>query len=75
MLRVCGYGRPDLDVARASEEARVVLYAESTLAFDNFHIYEVPIPDELIDENGTRRITVTLAYDPQYGTHGLTTSA
>ncbi len=64
VLRVCGYGRPDLELARASDEARVVLYAASTLAFDNFHIYEVPIPDELIDENGTRRITVTLAYDP-----------
>lgn len=64
VLRVCGYGRPDLEVARASGDTRVVLYAESTLDFDNFHIYEVPIPDELIDESGTRRITVTLAYDP-----------
>jgi len=64
VLRVCGYGRPDLELARVSDKARVVLYAESTLTFDNFHIYEVPIPDELIDESGTRRITVTLAYDP-----------
>jgi len=64
VLRVCGYGRPDLEVARASDEARVVLYAESRLALDNFHIYEVPIPDEFIDEKGTRRIAVALAYDP-----------
>jgi hypothetical protein len=62
--RLCGYGRPDLEAAQTSDEARVVLYAESTLAFDNFHIYEVPIPDELIRENGTRAITVSLAYDP-----------
>lgn len=62
--RLCGYGRPDLEAAQTSDEARVVLYAESTLAFDNFHIYEVPIPDELISENGTRAITVSLAYDP-----------
>jgi hypothetical protein len=64
VLRVCGYGRPDLDSAQASDEARVVLYAETTLAFDNFHIYEVPIPDEFIEEKGTRRVTVVLAYDP-----------
>lgn len=64
VLRICGYGRPDLDVARASDGARVVLYTQTTLAFDNFHIYEVPIPDEFIDERGTRRITVALAYDP-----------
>ena len=64
VLRVCGYGRPDLEVARTSDQARVVLYAESQLDFDNFHIYEVPIPDEFIDEKGARHITVVLAYDP-----------
>lgn len=64
VLYVCGYGRPDLELARASDEARVVLYAQSTLAFDKFHIYEVPIPHEFTDESGTRRITVVLAYDP-----------
>lgn len=64
VLQVCGYGRPRLERAQASDEARVVLYAESALAFDNFHIYEVPIPAEFIEEDGTRRITVALAYDP-----------
>ena len=63
-LRLCGYGRPDLEFARASDEGRVVLYGESALALDNFHIYEVPIPEELINLRGTRRISVTLAYDP-----------
>lgn len=64
VLRLCGYGRPDLELAQASDEDRVVLYAESTIEHDKFHIYEIPIPNELIDHNGTRRITVTLAYDP-----------
>lgn len=64
VLRVCGYGRPDLELARASDESRVVLYAESNIALDNFHIYEVPIPEEFVQENGTRQITVALAYDP-----------
>jgi len=64
ILRVCGYGRPSLSLAQTSDESRVVLYAESQLGFDNFHIYELPIPDEFIQEHGSRSITVTLAYDP-----------
>ena len=64
VLRVCGYGRPDLRQASLSDDARVVLYAESTLEHDKFHIFELPIPDELIEEAGTRRITISLAYDP-----------
>lgn len=63
-LRICGYGQPNLEFASSSDESRVVLYAESHVVFDNFHIYEVPIPDEFIQENGTRRISVSLAYDP-----------
>lgn len=64
VLRVCGYGRPDLRLAQSSSEARVVLYAEAELDHDKFHIYEMPIPNEFIDTKGLRRITVTLAYDP-----------
>ena len=64
VLQLCGYGRPNLDRAGSSDEARVVLYAESELAFDTFHIYELPIPKELIDISGTRRIKVVLAFDP-----------
>lgn len=63
-LRICGYGQPNLEFASSSDESRVVLYAESQIAFDNFHIYEVPIPDEFIQERGTRRVSVSLAYDP-----------
>jgi hypothetical protein len=64
VLRICGYGRPGLQVASTSDEARVVLYAESQLGLDNFHIYEVPIPEQFILEKGIRRISITLAYNP-----------
>jgi hypothetical protein len=63
-LQLCGYGQPNLELASSSNESRVVLYAESHIAFDNFHIYEVPIPSEFIHEKGIRRISVSLAYDP-----------
>lgn len=63
-IRICGYGVPDLEHAQRSDENRVVLYADQQLGFDNFHIFELPIPGEFIDTNGKRHITVTLAFDP-----------
>jgi len=63
-LRVCGYGRPDFDRARFSDENRVVLYSDSEINHDNFHVYEIPIPDDFITGRDTRTIEVTLAYDP-----------
>lgn len=64
ILRVCGYGQPNLDLARASTEARVVMYAEAEVPLDAFHIYEVPIPDEFSKTKGKRSISVSLAFDP-----------
>jgi len=64
LLNICGYGRPDFNLARSSGETRVVLYADSSIAFDNFHIYEVPIPPEFVETKGKRSISVTLAFDP-----------
>lgn len=63
-LRVCGYGRPDLDQARFSDENRVVLYSDSHINHDNFHVYAVPIPDDFLSGRDARTIEVTLAYDP-----------
>jgi subtilase family protein len=64
VLRVCGYGRPDFDLARYSDENRAVLYNESQIGFDNFHVYQIPIPNSFLEERGRRRIEVTLAFDP-----------
>src|SRR6266850_148671 len=64
VLRVCGYGRASFDHARFSDENRVVLYSDSGLAHDNFHVYEIPIPDEFLERRDARTVEVTLAYDP-----------
>ncbi len=64
VLRICGYGQPNMHKAQLSDENRVVLYTESEIDFDNFHIYEIPIPEEFIENRGTRSISVTLAFDP-----------
>jgi hypothetical protein len=62
--QLCGYGVPSHDRALHSDANRVVLYAQGELPFDMFHIYEVPIPDEIYNVGGQRRISVTLAFDP-----------
>ncbi len=62
--QLCGYGLPAHARAANSNPNRVVLYAQDNLPFDMFHIYEVPIPEEIYDGDGERRISVTLAFDP-----------
>ncbi len=64
ILKMCGYGVPNLDAALLSDINRVVMYAEGNLPLDMFHIYEVPIPEYFITTNGKRKITVSLAFDP-----------
>ena len=67
VMRVCGYGRPIIEHAMNSDNSRVVLCNESELAFDNFHIYEDPKPDELIQEKGLRTISDTLGTNSRKG--------
>jgi hypothetical protein len=62
--QLCGYGVPSLEHAVGSDANRVVLYAQGELPFDMFHIYEVPIPEEIYTVDGERRISVALAFDP-----------
>ncbi len=64
ILKLCGYGLPSLEKASLSEPNRVLLREEGVLAFDNFHIYEIPIPNEIYDIRGKKRISITLAFDP-----------
>jgi len=63
-LKICGYGQPCLEKAQLSDENRVVLYSDSVIELDNFHIYEIPIPEDFIQNKGTRNISVVLAFDP-----------
>jgi len=63
-LKVCGYGKPNFDVASSSYDNRVTLIAESELLGDRFHIYEIPVVDVFRNTRGKRSIAVTLAFDP-----------
>lgn len=64
VLRVCGYGQVDDDLALESSDRRVTLVAQDKLALDHFRIYEVPIPAELKGAAGEKVISAALAFDP-----------
>src|SRR5579862_494674 len=64
VLRVCGYGRPNYDRARFSDNNRVALYNDTQIGFDNFHVYQIPIPHSFFEVRQSRRIEVSLAFDP-----------
>jgi subtilisin family serine protease len=61
---VLGYGIADVDRAIASDDNRVVLFREDSLASDCFAVYEVPIPKQFQTGKGRRHIKVSLAFDP-----------
>ena len=62
-FNVLGYGVSDVGRAILSEDNRVILYAENSLAVDKFAVYEIPIP-EVFQNKGARQIRVGLGFDP-----------
>lgn len=64
LLRVAGYGQPDLGQAMYSADNRVTLIAEEVLGDNRFHMYELELPEAFVGSRGQRELRVTLAYDP-----------
>ena len=64
ILRVCGYGLPDDELALESGDRRVTLIAQDRIAIDTLILYEIPIPDTLRNAPGKKTIIVSLAFDP-----------
>lgn len=62
--QLTGYGRPEAERAAHSSDHRAVLIAEETLRVNNVHLYAVPIPPSFFEPGGWRRVTVSLAFDP-----------
>jgi hypothetical protein len=64
VLRVCGYGLPDAELALTSGDRRVTSIAQGRIQLDTLILYEVPIPDVLLGAPGKKRIIASLAFDP-----------
>ncbi len=67
VLRLVGYGKPNKEYSLYSENNRVTILAEETLAPNEHHFYQLPMPDDLFKSPARRprRITVALAHTPR----------
>jgi hypothetical protein len=65
-LKIYGYGQPNFEIAAYSTENKVVLLEDDQIIpVGNFQIYEIPpLPDDFLNTQGSRKISVTLAFDP-----------
>lgn len=64
ILNFGGYGKPDFERAVFSTDNRVTLVSEDLIDYDSIHLYRIEIPEEFIETNGKRQISITLAFDP-----------
>lgn len=63
-LRAVGYGRPVRDLALQSGGSRVVMYFDGEIETDTVAIHPVPIPPSFSRGRASRRISVSLGFDP-----------
>lgn len=65
-LRIYGYGQPNFEKAAYSTENEVILLEDNRIiTVGNFEIYEIPpLPNEFLEVQGSKKISVTLAFDP-----------
>jgi len=63
-MKLCGFGVPDHDRAMYCTDRRATLYFAGEIAVDAVLLFDLPVPPELSDSKGRKRITVTVAYDP-----------
>lgn len=64
LLKIYGYGKPNLEIASLSENNNVVLFAENKIGLNKVHLYYFYIPEEFITTAGSKEISVSLVYDP-----------
>ncbi|MGI0494628.1 S8 family peptidase [Alkalinema pantanalense CENA528] len=65
-LRIYGYGQPNLFRAKYSAENYVVLLEDDAqIPVGSFQIFEIPpLPEEYLRTEGTRILSISLAFDP-----------
>ena len=58
-------GQLTFNPGETSQSITVLVKADRTIEPDEVLLFEIPVPQALIDSRGRKRITVTVAYDPQ----------
>lgn len=64
LLKIYGFGKPNLDRAISSDSNRVLLQAENKIKLDNIHLYYFYMPKQFVETDGEREISVVLTYNP-----------
>lgn len=62
-LRLIGYGRVSDSILYSSEK-QVTLFSEDSLDLRSFHLYKIPVPKEFLTVRASKRISISLAYNP-----------
>ena len=62
-LRLIGYGIPNADIL-LSNDKNVTLFAEDSLELRSYHLYKIPVPKNFARGKASKRISISLAYDP-----------
>jgi hypothetical protein len=70
-LNVLGYGKPDATRATYCGPHEVILYYDGEIASNAIVIFDVPVPGILVEADGRKRLTVTVAYTPEVQRWGL----
>lgn len=65
LRRLGGYGLLSDESALESGRSRVALMYEGEIDPDTAVIHPVPVPTEFVEASGTRRIVISLAFDPE----------
>jgi subtilisin family serine protease len=63
-MRLCGFGVPEFDRAVYCSANRATLFHSGTVGIDDVQLFEIPVPADLAKSKGTKRLIVTVAYDP-----------
>lgn len=64
-LSVSGFGLSNFDRAINSFKNRTVLWDESEIGLNQIKVYSLRLPDIFFNENGKKKITVVLTFNPE----------
>ena len=64
LRRMIGFGTTSIDGALTTHDHRAILVAESPIAMDALHIYELPMPSSFFESGGSRVLDVAVTHDP-----------
>lgn len=63
-LRLTGFGKADDDILYRNEK-QVTVFSEDSLELRSLHLYKIPVPQEFLKARVSKKISISLAYNPE----------